>query len=311
MKRSATDVLRRGFENTVANWPLILIRIAEGILLLILAVVAVVAAIVPVIVSLGINTAIAQDPADAAEAILAMLTDQWMIFLYVFAVATVILVLLVAVHSFVEAGSARVYIDGERAAGAVAAPQRRAFSVFTVDRWLGGAKQDWWSVFWIYNIAWGVAGLIMLAPLLVVAALMAVLHENAPVMMAATCLGLFVSLFIMLVVMVVTNLWCEKAIVVCVARTHRATGALGEAWREFRADAGRHVAVALILFLLMIVGTAMFASVSFVGGLNDSPGFVLALLPLQLFGSLANSVFSTIISAWFLACFAGLSVEAG
>ena len=309
MKRSTTDVLRRGFDNTVANWPLILIRIAEGIVLLILAVVAVIAAIVPVVVSLGINSSMAQDPADAAEAVLAMLTDQWMIFLYVFAVATIILIVLLAIHSFVEAGSARVYVDGERAASAIAAPQRPAFRVFTVDRWLGGAKQDWWSVFWIYNIAWGVAGLIILAPLVVLLALMFVLQDNAPVLMGVTCLGLVVSLFIMLVVAIVTNVWCKKAIVVCVARTHRATGALGEAWREFRADMGRHVGVALILFLLTIVGSMMFASISFVGGFNDSPGFVLALLPLQIFGSLANSVFSTIISAWFLACFAGLSAE--
>ena len=31
MRRSATEVLRRGFDSTLANWPLILIRIAEGI----------------------------------------------------------------------------------------------------------------------------------------------------------------------------------------------------------------------------------------------------------------------------------------
>ena len=308
MKRSTTEVLRRGFDNTVANWPLILIRIAEGIVLMILAVVAIIAAIVPVVVSLGINTAMAQDPADAAEAVLAMLTDHWMLFLYVFAVATIILIVLLAIHSFVDAGSARVYIDGERAAPVGA--QRPAFQVFTVDRWLGGAKQDWWPVFWIYNIAWGVAGLIMLAPLVVVLAFMLILQDNAPVMLGVTCLGLVISLFIMLVVAIVTNVWCEKAIVVCVARTHRATGALGEAWREFRADMGRHVAVALILFLLIVVGTTMFSSISIVGGLNDSPGFVLALMPLQIFGSLASSAFSTIISAWFLACFAGLSAEA-
>lgn len=309
MKRSFADVLRRGFDNTVANWPLILIRIAEGIVLVLLAVVALVAAIIPVIVSLGINASLAQDPTGAAEAVMAMLTDHWMIVLYVVAVVTVVLVLFVAIHSFVEAGSARVYVDGERAAGAVAVPQRANFHVFTAERWLSGAKQDWWSVFWIYNLAWGVAGLIILAPLVIVGALVFLLHDNEPLMLGVTCVGLVMSIFILLVVAVVTNVWCEKAIVVCSARMHRATGALGEAWREFRTDAGRHIAVALVLFLLMVVGSMFFASISFVGGMSDSPGYVLALMPLQLLGSFANSVFSTIVSAWFLASFAGLSVE--
>ncbi|HUP49190.1 MAG TPA: hypothetical protein VNA04_10415 [Thermoanaerobaculia bacterium] len=306
MRYSATEVIRRGFENMVANWPLLLIRIAEGVLLMIVAVAAIVAAIVPVAVSLGLNAASAQNPEDLAELMVGVLADRWMVILYLFAVATILLITFVAVHSFVEAGSARVYVDGERAAGATPQARRPQFRMFSMERWLGGGKQDWWPVFWIYNVAWGAAGFVILAPLLVVAALMVLLHDNAPLMLGVTCLGLLVSLFVLVLVAVVTNVWCQKAIVVCVARTHRTTGALGQAWGDFRRDAGRHIAVALVLFLLMIVGSGVFASISFVGGMSDSPGFVLAMMPMQLIGTLANTVFSAMIGAWFLACFAAL-----
>ncbi|HUP46482.1 MAG TPA: hypothetical protein VM779_13335 [Thermoanaerobaculia bacterium] len=309
MRHSVSELIRRGFVNTIANWPLLLIRIAESVLFVILAIAAVVAAIVPVVVSLGVQSASVGDPADAAAFILGMLADRWVVIVYVIAVVTIMLVIFVAVHSFVEAGSARVYVDAETAAGAVPNAPRERFRAFTSERWLAGGKNDWWSVFWIYNLAWGVAGLILLAPLLAMLALMFAAREEPAAVVGITCVGLALFVVFFIAVAVITNIWCQKAIVVCVARTHRAVGALGEAWREFRADAGRHIGVALILFLLLIVGSGVFASLSAVANINDSLGFQLALMPMQMVSSLVNSVFSAIVSAWFLACFAALAVE--
>ena len=309
MRQSVTEVIRRGFDNMLANWPLLLIRVAEGVVLTILAIAAVVAVIIPVALSLGITAASLQNPENLAESLVEAIAAQWMVVLYVIAVITIVVIVFVAIHSFVESGSARIYVDGERAAGAGALVSRAQYRIFTVDRWFAGAKHDWWSVFWIYNVAWGVAGLVMLAPLLVVAALMFVLRDNPPVMIGVTCLGLLFSLLFLFVVAVITNVWCQKAIVVCVARTHGTTGALGEAWRGFKRDAGRHIAVAVILFILMMVGSTVFSSISMVGGMNDSPGFALAMMPLQLIGYAVNTAFSAIIAAWFLACFATLTVE--
>ena len=153
MRASATDVIRRGFDNTLANWPLLLIRIGEGIVMMILVVGAVLAIIIPVIVSLGLNATAFENPADVAEMLLGTLIDRWMVIVYVIAVVTLVLAVLVALHSFVEAGSARVYIDGERIAGPAALGPRERFKVFSADRWLEGGKRDWWSVFWIYNFA--------------------------------------------------------------------------------------------------------------------------------------------------------------
>lgn len=309
MKRSVTEVIRRGFENTVANWPLLVIRVAEGIVMFAIIMIAIVAAVVPVAVSLGLNAIRVDDPGDAAEALLDIIAGQWMVIVYVAALVTIVLIVLVAIHSFVEAGSAAVYVDAERATAPLPVATRAQFKVFTGERWWSGARRDWWPVFWIYNIAWSVAGLVVLLPFVAMLALMLVFRENPAALIGVTCLGLTAGLLLFLFVAVITNIWCQKAIVVCVARLHRAPGALGEAWREFRADAGRHIGVAVILFVLMMVGSGVFASVSFVGGLNDSPGFAMAMLPLQFAGSIANSIFSSLIAAWFLACFASLTVS--
>lgn len=309
MRASATDVIRRGFDNTVANWPLLLIRIGEGIVMMLLAVGAVLAIIIPLVVSLGLNATTFENPAGLAEMLAGTLADQWMVIVYVIAVVTLMLTVFVAVHSFVEAGSARVYIDGERIAGPATLGPRDRFKVFSADRWLEGGKRDWWSVFWIYNFAWAVASLVILVPFLFAAALIFIVREEPAAMAGIGCLAAAVLIFFTIGVVVVTNIWCQKAIIVCAARTHRAIGALGEAWREFRADAGRHIGVALILFLLMMVGTGVFASISAMTGISDSPAFALAVMPIQLIGSFANTIFSTIMAAWFLACFAALSVD--
>lgn len=309
MKHSVTDVIRRGFLNTIANWPLLLIRIAESIVLMLIAIAALIAVIIPVVLSLGVQAAAAQDPADAAAYMIGILADKWAVIAYIVAVITIVLTVFVAVHSFVEAGSARVYIDGERIAGTDPLASRERFSVFSVDKWLSGGKTDWWSVFWIYNVAWGIASLILLLPALAILALMFLFQGNEAAIVGVGCLGIAFLVFFFVLVAIVTNIWCQKAIVVCVGRTHRTVGALGEAWREFRADAGRHIGVALILFLLMIVGSGVFASFSALGGINDSPSWALAMMPMQMAGSLLNSVFSTIVAAWFLACFATLAVD--
>ena len=309
MRLSVTDVIRRGFENTIANWPLLVIRIAEGMVMFVIVLIAIFAAIVPVAMSLGLGAIDTENPADAAEHVLDVLINQWMIIVYVLALATVVLIVLLAIHSFVEAGSAAVYIEGERAAGRAPNSGRAQMKVFSGDRWWSGARRDWWPVFWIYNIAWAVAGLIILVPFLATLLLMLAVRDHAGAVVGIGCIGLAIGFLIFIVTAIVTNLWCEKAIVVCVDRLHRATGALGEAWREFRADAGRHIGVAAILFLLMIVGSGVFASISFVGGWSDSATFALAMLPLQLIGSIANSILSAIIQSWFVACFAALTVD--
>jgi hypothetical protein len=306
---SVTDIIRRGFESMLANWPLLLIRIAEGIVFVVIAFIAFIAAIVPLGISIGVGSMNAQSPEEVAEFILSIFTDRWLLLVYVFVVATVVLLIFVAIHSFVEAGSTRVYIDAERATLGNPAAARQQLRMFTAERWIEGGRRKWWAVFWVYNIAWGAAGLLMLAPLLLTLLVMLLLRDRQGAVIAAGCLGLAVSILFIFVLAVVVNIWSRKAIVLCVARIHSSSDALSAAWREFRADAGRHIGVTLILFLLTLVGMTVVSSFSMAFNWNTSPGFNLSVLPLQLIGSFLQTVFSAGMAAWFMASFAALTVD--
>jgi hypothetical protein len=309
--RAATvvDIIRRGFDSMLANWPLLLIRIAEGLVFVLIAVIAVIAAVIPLFISLGVQTVQAQSPEEVAEFILSLFTEQWLVLLYVVAVATAVLLVFVAIHSFVEAGSTQVYVDAERASASIPNATRQQLRTFTADRWMEGGRRKWWRVFWIYNIAWGIAGLIMLAPLLVVLLLMLLVREQPGPLIAVGCAGLAVSIMFIILVGIITNIWSRKAIVLCVARIHQASDALAAAWREFKADAGRHIGVTLILFVLTLAGMGLVSSFSMAFNWNTSPGFNIAVLPLQLVGSLAQTILSAAMGGWFMACFAALTVD--
>ena len=309
MKRSITDTIRRGFDNVVVNWPLILIRIASSIFFLILVVVAVIAAVVPLAMSIGLNKIDPSNASDPLEFMLDILARTWPILLYILGIITIVLTVIIALYSFVEAGCARVYIDGDLAAAGTPVPPRHQFKTFSADRWMAGGRSHWWSVFWIYNIAWSVAAIILVLPLFALAAFLFILRESPGGMAAAGCAGAAFFLLFLFAVAVVTNVWCMKAIIVCVARARGAVESLGIAWREFKSDAGRHIAVAVILFVIMFIGAMMFSSVSAFSNIDDSAMFQLMTLPLQLTSSLLNSVFSAFMTGWFLASFAALTVE--
>ncbi len=310
MKRSVTEIIQRGFQNTVANWQLVLISIGEGILLLVIIAVAAVAAIIPMAISLGLNRIDLQAPGEVAELILQLIIDQWILIVYLLLLVTVIAIVWVAIHAFVLAGNARIFVDSERANSDVALPPRERFRFFTSDRWFEGAKRFWWPVFWIYNVTWGVGLLFVFLPLLViVVGLLLVLRESPAAGIGVGCLGGLMLLFIGLPATIITHIWCQKAIVVAVARDCGATAAVSASWAEFKTDVPRHVGVTIILFILMIVGSSVLSSFSMGLGWHDSAAFNLTILPMYVLSQLASTVFSAFMTAWFVACFAALSVE--
>lgn len=309
MKRTATEILRRGFENTLANWPVIVIRIGEGIVLIGIVIGAVVAAVVPLVLSIGLSRTSIENPADAPEAILEALAAHWMVFVYVFAIITVVMLLLVAIHSFVEAGCALVFVDGERRTAAMPTPLRAAFRSFTADRWIEGAKDGWWTVFWIYNVAWAVGGTIMLVPMFLVLFAVLLLHGVPAAAVGVGCLGLVVCGMFMFVVAIVTNIWTEKAIVDCMARNSGTMDSLRSSWHELKTDAGRHIAVAVVMIAITFAGSMLLSSFSWIGNFNHNAGLNIALIPLQFSASIAQTLFSTAVGAWFLASFAALAID--
>jgi hypothetical protein len=302
LKRSAIDVLRRGFENVVANWPLILIRVAEGVVLAMIVIGALIAAVVPVLVSAGLDRFDFGNPGSAAELFATFMVEHWLLLVYLLLLASLILAVMVAVHSFVEAGSARIYVDGEHVAG---------FRAFAMDRWLEGGRRGWWPVFWIYNLAWSVGGLIVVIPALIVIPLMFVVGDVGPRIVVG-CAGLAFMVLLMIPTAIAMAIWTQKAIVICVARATGAVASLAAARREIKLDLGRHLGVALIVMVVSLAAASVVSSVSIPFSLGHHHGVSLSALffaPVQLAMSVVQSAVSAAVGAWFLASFVALTEE--
>ncbi len=314
MKRGVFDVLRRGADNTIANWPLILIRFGEMLLFGVLAVVTVFVALFPIVASVGIELSRVTTPDDLANAVFALM-EKWILLVWVVVAITVLLIVFTATHAFVEAGSARVYVDGERIAGAGMTGARARFRVFSMDRWLAGAKDGWWTLFWIYNLAWGAAGVILLIPLLPTAAGMLLLfRDQQGAAIAVGCAGIAITVLLLIVVCVLTGMWINRAINEWAAHGSGVRESLAAGRSAIRADFGRHLLILVAVFVVAMAGASFFSSFSLFAAFGDVAGtrhggINLFFFPLRLVGTVLNSVFSAIVSAWYLASYSALAAE--
>jgi hypothetical protein len=309
LKRPAIDVIKRGLANVLANWPLLLIRIAEAMVFLAVIVVSVVAMVVPVAISIGLSKFDPRD-VDSAAALGQALLGHWPIILFLLVGVTLVFGVLIAIHSFVQGASSRIYLDGERRAGGVlAVPPRAHFAAFAPERWFAGGAAAWWSIFWIYNIAWTIVMAIVLLPLLAVLAIVVGGQAAAPAIVAGCALLVLTGLFFVALA-IVTSVWTIKAMVIAVDRGLGAPTALSAAWTAFRGDAGRNLIVLVVLFVLMVGGGGLLGGLS--AGFSFThrlPSVALMLLPAQIVVSLVQSIFSSFMDSWLMASFAALEAE--
>jgi hypothetical protein len=290
VKRSVTEAIRHGYELTKSNWQLLVIRVAAHLFGVVLFVGAAAAIIAPIIVSAGLGNFKIDRPEDnPVEVLLQILSDHWALLLFILVVITVLLIVVVAVHSFVQAGSADVYAADE----------------FSADRFLRGGKRGWLQVFWIYNLAWLVAGVVMLIPLLPIPLFLLLSHESM-VMIGVSCLLIAIWTGITIVVVLATALWTIKAIVLAMTKNLPARDALKAARAAIRAEPGPHLALGLLLYLIWggvssLIG--MFSGVASVGHVTPLAIFT---APLQLVLTFVNAIFSAVMESLFLASFMSL-----
>jgi hypothetical protein len=313
VKRGVFDVLRRALDNTLANWPLIAIRLVETVIFFIVTFVAVIAIVVPILVSIGLNLANMTTPDEVANAIFNLGT-KWVLLLWILLGISVLLVVFVAIHAFVEAGSARVYVDAERAAGPAVEGPRSRFRVFSMERWFAGARDGWWTLFWIYNIGWTIGSAILLVPLLPTAALMHSLQDAQPGAAVATgCLGLLLTLLVFFLVAIITTIWINRSIADWAVRRAGTRDALAAGWTAVKADFGRLFLIALAVFVVAMAGSTFFAGFSFFsafgGAFSDSSTVTVMMLPIRLIATLCSSAFSAAVSSWFLAAYSSVATE--
>src|SRR4029079_1444806 len=103
--------------------------------------------------------------------------------------------------------------------------------------------------------------LVFLLPLLIVMALlaMAINAESTAGLIAASCCGLALLVLVAIPLGIVTAMWAQKAVVICVARDIGARDALRDGWRETRADFLRPFVV-FFLIAIMSAGASALAS---------------------------------------------------
>jgi len=314
MKRGVFDTLRRGLDNALANWGLIAVRVVEMFVLAALTIAAVLAMVVPILVSIGIELTDIDTPEQIESTMLALM-QRWMLLVWVFIGLCVLVLVLVALHSVVAAGCARVAVDADRIAGPAVDGDRSRFVVFSMAKWWAGAKSGWWAVFWIYNLAWGVAGLILLIPLLPTLALTILFRENPPVAITSGCIGLVLSVMLMILVGIMTGIWTNRAIADWAAHHTSAAKSLSGAWAAVKADFGRHLGIALVMIVVAIAGSSLFASFSFFASFGESFHRTMTVnfftIPLRLLGTTLNWIFSAFVTSWLFASYSALAVEKG
>jgi hypothetical protein len=280
----------------------------------VLAVITVIAALVPILVSVGIELSKITTPDDFENAVLALM-GRWILLVWIVVAITVLLLVFMAMHAFVEAGSARVYVDGERRAGAGMTGPRSRFGVFSTERWLAGAKDGWWTLFWIYNVAWGAACVILLIPLLpTVMGMLLTFRDQQGAAVAIGCVGIAFTMLLLIVVGALTGMWINRSINEWAAHGYGVRESLAAGRAAMRVDFGRHLLIFIAMFVVAMAGASFFSSFSLFAAFGDvfssrHSGINFSFAPIRLFGSLLNSVFSSFVSAWYLASYSALATE--
>lgn len=310
MKRNIADVLRRGLDSTIANWPVIALRIAESLVLVGIVIAAIIVAIVPAVVAAGLSQDEIVNSTDPAGAMITWLIGHLMLFVWMFALAFVVLGILIAIHSFADGGTTQIYVDAERASARHAGAGRDAFRAFSIDRWLAGGAASWWRIFWLYNFAWSIGLLFVLVPLVITIIGMLAISDNVGRIVIG-CAGLALAVLVLIPVCIITSVWCTKAITICVARSLPARESLRLGWRIVRADLGRHVAIAVILFVVSMAVNSLISGFSIPMTFSEHrfPSVALMFTPVRLVAGLIQSVVSAAVGSWLLACFVSMTEE--
>lgn len=299
MKRNPIALVTRALKSAFANWQLVAIRMVEGVVFLFLVLVALLATIIPAVVAAGLGRLNVREPDQAMQTLADFIVNQWPLILWTIVVLFIVTGVMIVIHALIVAGSLRVYLDAERAAGKSDAVE--AYNVFRGESFWAAAKHGFWRVFWIYNIAWGIAALIVCVPVLI-ALLFVRFTSDTTAMLVLTVLILVVAVLMAIPICWVTAIWVGRALVDGERGQLSARDALAVARKAIRADLGNHVVVPLLVF---VAGAFAVIIVSTFGSAFSSVGEVYA--PMSLMFSLVQTAVSALASAWMLASFAALA----
>jgi len=282
-----------------------MLRIVESVAFAAIVIAAILAAIVPAVVAAGLSKDDIVNSADPGGAVVEWIISHLILIVWIFALGFIVFGVMIAIHSFVEAGSTQIYVDGERKANK--GGDLRAFSI---DRWLAGGASSWWRIFWIYNLAWSVGLIFVLVPLLLtIIGMLAISDTTGRVVIG--CSGVALAVLVLIPVGIVTSIWCTKAITICVARSLPARESLSTGWRAVKGDLGRHLAVAAIMFVISMAINSVVSAFSIPMNISTHgmPALALMFAPARIVIGVAQGIVGAAIGSCLLACFVSMTEE--
>lgn len=265
MALKTSDVLSFSINNVVANWEMVLLEIATSI-------------VVTGAIALGNAAAVLRPFGGHAE------FDRGTFFAILVTVVAEV-ALWVVVTAFPAAASARLYVDGDRAATAVPGRPRAAYRVFGFRRWLAAGRTWWVRVLGVQIVTTSIAVVAIGVPLLIIASSWETEVQAIGCVFAGVLFPFGVGAAVMAL------MWSRKAIVVAVDRGTGVGDVLRIAWIELNDRLGAHFVPALIVMLALSTG----------------PGLESMKINGVDVGSFAGNAVSAAADCWVLAAFVALT----
>lgn len=299
-------LIQRAFDSTIANWPLLLIRVAGSVAMTIV----IVAAVVPVVLfAIYSGTMTDIESVSSSDEVIQWLWANAIVIMALILVITLIVAVAIAIHAFISGGVAGIYLDADRTA-----PReswvRQQLALFSPDRWLAHARRTWWPIFIIYNLTWGIWCLILLLPLAVVVPLFIAAAGNEALGVAG-CLILAIWIFAAFFGSVFVHIWTELAVIDCVRGAEaRVLASLRGGVSLLLSNFIRVIALVFLMFIVTLaIGSASFAmQFGFELGMQADE-LALIFIPIQIVFSLVQTAISVVMSAWLMAGFATIVNE--
>lgn len=303
MQHTVADDVQGGLYNTLVNWQLILIGIGVQWFLGILLVVSIIVAVVPLVVAGVVSAPMFSGKWDETN-VETLVLQHPLIAIYIVLVIGIVLLPLMLVYSFAQAGRCGIFIDAEANARATPlASTKQRWDAFDFSRWAAYGQRFWWRTFLIYNITWGVYSLIVIAAVAAAAVAIWFLFDRGGAILAGCAIGAAGGV-LLLVGALITAMWTEAAIIDCIRSDRGAVAASRRGARISRTHFGRLFTLQLLLIGISVAATVLLVIVySVIGLIEIIPGMVILLLPLQIAGSLVQSAFGAVLGNWYNAAF--------
>lgn len=304
------ETVQRAYRNVVANWPLILISVAEQVAMVVLIVAGAMLLVLPFVMT-GVLSELSELSGDPAQIAIGFFLENPLIIIGAFIVLTIVITALTALHSFVRAGTVGIYLDSASSAPA-GSPLRDALSSFSTETFISYGRRFWWPVFLIFNVVWGIVAILLLAPVsgAIVLFYSVEMSEDPEVGVLALGCSLLVLFFLILVVAgIFATIGSDVAIALSVRRNLGVRDSLHEALTLMMRRFKDLLMVVGVLVVITIGVWIVFATIfGVIGVVSMLPIMAILTLPIQIVLSLLQSIASVFLSCWFLAAVVAIVV---